>query len=272
MILLITGSHPRHLYFAEYLSKNFNISAWIIERREVFSPTKKDLEKIDKKYRTLYQKHFNDRAISEENFFNGLDINQSKFNPKKICNNLIFCDKSSLNSPKVYRFLENLDLKVCLSYGCHVLKDEILDILPFNKFNIHGGISPWYRGCITHFWPSYLMEPQMTGMTMHQLTNKLDGGDILHQNSGVLNKGDGIHDLTCRTVKSFISELPHVITKVLDNNFELIPQKSSGKLWVASDWGPQHLELIYNTFENKIVDYCLDNNITEVKKKIIRVI
>jgi hypothetical protein len=33
------------------------------------------------------------------------------------------------------------------------------------RWNIHGGLSPWYRGAITHFWPSYMLEPQLTGMS-----------------------------------------------------------------------------------------------------------
>ena len=61
------------------------------------------------------------------------------------------------------------------------------------KWNIHGGLSPWYRGGVTHFWPSYLLEPEYTGMTLHELTNDIDGGGIIHQNISSLNIKDGIH-------------------------------------------------------------------------------
>ena len=150
------------------------------------------------------------------------------------------------------------------------IKNKTLEELPKKSFNLHGGISPWYRGSITHFWPSYFLEPQMTGMTLHQLTKDLDAGGIVHQNSGVLERGDGIHDLSCRTLKSFITELPFVINKILKDDFQLSTQKSSGKLWLNSDWRPEHLKLVYEYFNNKIVDYVLDNLDHSIKKTIIK--
>ncbi len=270
MLLLITGSHPRHLYLGKYLSEKIDLGAWIIEKRETFLPNENDLLKINEKYRNIYEKHFSDRLKAENIFFDSFSLEKGKDSLFKVCERILFCDKDSLNGLEVKNFIVSNQPKICLSYGCHVLKDEVLNLLPDNKFNIHGGISPWYRGCITHFWPSYLLEPQMTGMTMHKLTSKLDGGDILHQNSGVLIRGDGIHDLACRTVKSFFREIPNLVELISNGKFTLTPQKISGKLWNASDWAPHHLELIYKTFDNKIVDYCLDNNLIDIKKKIVR--
>ena len=28
-----------------------------------------------------------------------------------------------------------------------------------HPWNIHGGLLPWYRGCLTHFRPNYCTEP-----------------------------------------------------------------------------------------------------------------
>ena len=46
---------------------------------------------------------------------------------------------------------------------------------------MHGGLSPWYKGGATHFWPTYLMEPEFTGITVHETTKDLDAGAIIHQ-------------------------------------------------------------------------------------------
>ncbi len=270
MILLISGSHPRHIYLAKYLAENIGLDAWIIEKRETFLPSNYDLLNVDDQFRDLYRKHFLERLESEKLFFNNLNLNDPNLILDKICKKILICDKANLNSPKTSNFIKVNNPEICISYGCHVLHEEILRIMPESKFNLHGGLSPWYRGCITHFWPSYFLEPQMTGMTMHKLTNKLDGGEILHQNSGVLNKEDGIHDLACRTVKSFIKEIPTVINLLIENKYTLYPQKSAGKLWLAKDWGPQHLDFIYNVHENKLVKYCIENNLVKLNKKIIR--
>lgn len=66
--------------------------------------------------------------------------------------------------------------------------------------------------------------------------------------------------------------MPEVINKIVLGEYSLINQKSSGKLWLDSDWHPNHLKIIYKFFEDKIVDYCLDNDIYKVRKKIVRLI
>ena len=48
----------------------------------------------------------------------------------------------------------------------------------------------------------------MTGMTVHDLSQELDAGDVVHQNAVDLVKGDGIHDLACRAVFGLGKELP----------------------------------------------------------------
>ncbi len=272
-VILLTGNHPRHLYLAGYLSNFQDIVGWIIEDRGEFLPDINSYTK-DTLLNELCSLHFNSRYEAEKKFFiddSSVEINASDFY-SKISKNIIRCTEEDLNSPRVSSFIKSITADIAISYGTHILQNSILNLLPFEKYNIHGGISPWYRGTITHFWPSYMLEPQMTGVTMHRLTSVLDGGPVIHQNSGILNRGDGLHDLGCRTLKSFISEMPEVINKIVLGKYSLINQKSSGKLWLDSDWHPNHLKIIYKFFEDKIVDYCLDNDMYKVRKKIVRLI
>ena len=98
-----------------------------------------------------------------------------------------------------------------MSYGCGILSDEILAAVQGQSWNIHGGLSPWYKGGVTLFWPSYMLQPQMTGMTIHELTSNLDAGDIIHQCTADLVRGDGIHDLACRAVEKVGIEIIQLI-------------------------------------------------------------
>lgn len=90
---------------------------------------------------------------------------------------------------------------VVLTYGVNKIDDHVIDMLPDYAWNIHGGLSPWYRGNITLFWPFYMLRPNWAGMTIHRLTSKLDGGDIVHHSVPKLEYGDGIHDVACKAVK-----------------------------------------------------------------------
>ena len=69
--ILITGDHPRHLYFADKFAEEIISTGidllWVIERREAFMPTPdKDLNLNLKK---LFNLHFEKRAKAEEVFF-----------------------------------------------------------------------------------------------------------------------------------------------------------------------------------------------------------
>jgi methionyl-tRNA formyltransferase len=139
------------------------------------------------------------------------------------------------------------------------------------RFNLHGGLSPWYRGVATHFWPSYLLEPQMTGTTLHEITARIDGGAVVHQSIAPLVRGDGLHDLACRAVLAAAAELPALI-EVVAGGRELaaVAQKTTGRLWLAEHWRPEHLRLVYELYGNRIVDAQLDGRLGRHQPRLVR--
>ncbi len=44
--------------------------------------------------------------------------------------------------------------------------------------------------------------------------------------------------------------------------FPGVEQKKNGKLFLEKDWRPEHLRLIYDTYEDKIVDLWFDGEIS----------
>jgi len=39
-------------------------------------------------------------------------------------------------------------------------------------------------------------------------------------------------------------------------------QKKTGRLWTGNMWRPEHLLVIYKHFEDRIVDFCIENSIS----------
>ena len=252
-VLLLIGDHLRHFHLAKKLENEDMLAGLVIEERNTMIP--EPPKEIDLELRELFVKHFQGRLDAEERFFGqggAMELNTPK----------ITITRQELNGIKVLEFIKNTPHDVAISYGVHFLKSDILNELSDIKWNIHGGLSPWYRGCITLFWPSYMLEPQMTGMTIHELTNALDGGPIVHHSVPVLKRGDGIHDLACRAVCTVACDLVQILRLYEQGKLEPSrKQKSSGKLWIEQDWRPDHLLLIYKYFNNRIVDAYLDGKI-----------
>ena len=174
---------------------------------------------------------------------------------------------STLNSDETVKFINSFHPKLILTYGCSKIEANLIDRLPCPFWNCHGGLSPDYRGVMTHFWPSYMLEPQMTGMTLHQVTQELDGGRIVHQKGATLCRGDGLHMLASRTTRDFINEVITLISSCVEKNFfpAGLLQKRKGKLWLKSDWRPEQLQLIYGLFNDKIVDEYLSGKLPNTK-------
>lgn len=259
-VVFLTGSHPRHTYIARALADCGMLSGLIIEDRKEHIPSPPD--DISDELKEIFRLHFQKRSESENRFFGKAELpNVQKLN----------VSKEEINSQKVIDFIKTITPNLILSYGVHMLSDEVINSGQGEAWNIHGGLSPWYRGNITHFWPSYFLEPQMTGMTVHDLTQQLDAGDVVHQYAAELVKGDGVHDLACRAVVGIAKELPELINLLeIKGELKKHGHKTTGRLWTGKDWRPDHLRLIYEFYNDKIVDLVLDGKIKGKIPKLYR--
>lgn len=260
--ILLTGSHPRHLYIAKQLAKNGLLQGLLLEEREEFEPSSPaGLLDVD---RNNFIRHFRDRSEAERRWFGSKDDESTNIPAFRVT-------PAELNSDKVKQWVRAMQPDTVLSFGVHKLSAELLAEFPERAWNIHGGLSPWFKGAITLFWPFYFLQPNWAGMTIHRLTSALDGGEIVHHSVPSLERGDGIHDVACRAVKQAAEDVVTLLQKV-DQGQEpaLVKQRSNGKLFLAADWKPQHLRLIYNSFDNDIVDRYLDGEFGHQEPPLVR--
>ena len=85
----------------------------------------------------------------------------------------------TLKDPEIIALIKDLapDLIVVAAYG-KMLPKEILETPRFGCLNLHGSIWPKYRGAAPIQWAVYHGE-QETGITMMQMNEGMDTGDIL---------------------------------------------------------------------------------------------
>lgn len=259
-VLLLTGSHPRHLYLVNKLAELNIIAAHVIEKRGAFVPQPpSNLEGID---RDNFIRHFADRDGAEHKHFKGNETVLDSIPTLEV-------SLQELNAKETIEWVKNQSFDLAISYGVHKLSDELLEVLPKHSWNIHGGLSPWYKGNTTLFWPFYMLRPNWAGMTIHRLSSRLDAGDVVHQSVPKLEYGDGLHDVACKAVMQVTEDLKKILTQYTLDEVQYTPQKGNGKLWVGTDWIPQHLRFVYNTYNNDIVDQFLDGKLPRVEPPII---
>lgn len=263
-VIFMCGSHPRHLYIANKLYENGYLEALVMEEREDFVP--QPPEGLIERDRNNFIKHFAERDLAEKKYFQGISYDE-------LLNNvdILHTDWESLNSPATISFIKKHSADFLFSYGIHKVSDEIIDCYEERSFNIHGGLSPWYKGNTTLFWPFYFLKPNWAGMTIHRLTKRLDGGDILHHSVPELSKGDKMHEVACKAVIQVAEDLCTILKLVQEGGeIHCEKQKGNGKLFLSKDWSPQTLRVIYELFDDKIVDAYLGGELTSENPPLVR--
>ena len=265
-ILLLAGSHSRHLHFFQGLlglDADFSVLGM---QREGQLPSAPD--SLQKKERNLYTRHFEERFDTEFRHFGSPT-------PAEVFEGIPqhYCDPADFNSSSSVKFVEDMKPDIAIVFGTAMIRSPLFEALPKPTLNLHLGLSPWYRGAATQFWPFYFLEPNYAGATFHQITASPDAGAILHQSAPILETRDGIHDVAAKTVEIATLEFRSILEQIImGTEFDLEEQKSNGKLFLVADFKPAHLRLIYDEFDNRIVEEYLAGNLGGRIPKLKRVV
>jgi len=259
-ILCISGNHRRHLYYLNEIAKKFDVKGSIIQKREKTNP--EPPKNISKKNRENFIFHFKKRDEKEIQYFGKQEYPN---------HDILEVLPEQLNSIKSIEFLKRKNPNVVLIFGSDLIKDPLYNQLPKNSINLHLGLSPRYRGAAGLFWPFYFLEPNLAGSTFHHIISEPDAGEIIHQSLPTLQEQDGIHDVACKTVISSTQDMCKLLKiKQEKGSWKRFDQKGTGKNFLESDFRPEHLQLIYDLFNDQIVKEYLEGKISSKKMNIIK--
>ena len=185
-VILCTSSEDRHKYVASELSR-FDIDLLVLHEKKI----------------TYYlPHHLQQRQKIEHNTFGGLIHSDYHY---------VYIEEGEINKSSCSKIIKNFSPDYFVSYGCSIIKDHILDNIKCPKINIHLGLSPYYRGTATNFWPIYNQQVKYCGVTFHELSNIIDGGKIFHQFQIEKFAYKTVHELGNSLIKRIPTELMHVI-------------------------------------------------------------
>jgi methionyl-tRNA formyltransferase len=253
-IALFTGTAYRHLYWANAIMAHFPVALHVKVSRsnnltdEVsFPAASEDLKRL--------QRHNNARLRKEKEYF--LPLAKKPSRAKQVIR--ISFDKKTLNSKKVADTLAATRPDIVFIYGTPLFGKPLLDIMPEHTINLHGGLSPYYRGGAGLYWPIYFMEPQYVGYSLIRIDPRIDSGDILHQNRPAIFPDDELHDLGARTIMQAAEDTIKLIPKIERNEISYHKQKSMGKIFYNRDFKPHHLRITDYLMKNGLLREYLDH-------------
>lgn len=264
-VILFSGSHARHVYVHEQViaSKDLEIAGIVSMQRESTLPDPPD--GCPEHDRELFRHHFRRRDEVEQAAYGDRSVESYKDVAQTL-----FVERDELNSEEVADFVRSVDAEVCFIFGTGLILDPVLSELPKWRLNFHLGLSPRYKGSATLFWPFYFLEPQFAGGTLHQIVPEPDAGGVVHQTVPELKRGNGVHETAADVVFEFAAETVALLEYHAENgSLPVEEQTHTGKLFLSNDFDAHHLRVIYELYNNDIVEKYLNGNLGDRQPNII---
>ena len=109
------------------------------------------------------------------------------------------CPTSTIRGSSNWR--ERLNPDLIAVFGTSLIRGPLLGMGRLGIVNLHGGLSPEYRGADCTFWALYNGEPDKVGCTIHFIDKGIDTGNLIAHVSPAVKPGDDELTLFWRAVK-----------------------------------------------------------------------
>lgn len=239
--MILCGQSPRHLYVANKLCEAANVVAIVHE-----SGGQLNLKKLRKLLNPviLWSKMWRwlrDRrrytGNKEASFFFGDESPQ--LNRPDLVKPVLH-----INHPDVVKLADNLKPDLIVVFGTSLIRRPLLERGKYGIINLHGGLSPEYRGADCTFWALYNGEPEKIGCTLHYIDPGIDTGKLIAYICPEVKENDDELMLFWRAVRESASVYAEFIGRI--ENGEVIgqSQNGSGHLYQVKDRQLKHEKIL----------------------------
>lgn len=259
--VIFTASSLRHKAFAEKakLSENLNLLNIFYEKGSVL---KNIVETRDNNL--LERSHLKARAQAEKDVFDWF------LSKPLIYKNLKekYVDREWFSSQKCLSQIEEINPDLILVYGTSIIKGPLVKRFQGKILNIHLGLSPYYRGSGTNYFPFVNGEPEYCGATYMFLDEGIDTGAIIHQIRPDINEVDSFHQLSNRfLLKAFnvYLELAENFPKLTSNQNKFSTSENF-KFYKKKDFNANSVKILYENFQGGMIKNYLKNKYERDRK------
>ncbi len=142
--------------------------------------------------------------------------------------NIIFVE--SVNDPSFLKKLPTNAHAICTGFNQIFEVDLIAQFTSF--VNIHPSVLPYYRGPVPSRW-CLANQEKKTGFTLHQITEKIDNGDIIHQDILPIYASDTESTLDQRIALLAVPVFKTYILSLIQETKMPIQQLESGTIYAT---------------------------------------
>lgn len=233
-VLVLCGRSPRHLYVANKLCQVADVLAIVQELGSEF--TWKKLARTlrpDNFFRKTWRWLRDRRRYTgnrEERFFFGE-------RPAQLDQPGLVREVPHINHPDVVALARKLTPDVIAVFGTSLIRGDLLKLGRLGMANLHGGLSPQYRGADCTFWALYNGEPSKIGCTLHWIDAGIDtGGLIAHVSPKILPDDDEL-SLFWRSVETSASVYAELLRRLAAGDRVGQTQPERGRLYQVKQRG-----------------------------------
>lgn len=259
-VMVLCGRSARHLHVANALCKAADVVAIVQENGSDFS-WKKLLRTLrpDNFFRKAWRWLRDRRRYAgnpEAKFFFG-DQAPHLERPELVR------EVPHINHPDVVAWCRELQPDLIAVFGTSLIRGELLRQGRLGIANLHGGLSPEYRGADCTFWALYNGEPQKVGCTLHWIDAGIDtGGLIAHVSPQVLPDDDELK-LFWRAVQTSAVAYAELLRRLAAGERFGQSQPHKGRLYQVKQRGLRHERVVAKRLQEGLLrGLSLDARIT----------
>lgn len=123
---------------------------------------------------------------------------------------------SSTNSEETVELFKKSTADIAISLGNSYISKKVFTAVPYGMLNIHHELLPDYQNAASIIWQLYNKSAH-TGYTIHKVSAKIDGGDILLQENVPIQFRETLAATVTHTIVDLLKASAAGLVKVLQN-------------------------------------------------------
>lgn len=230
-IVALIGT-PVHLnYFVNRIAQDHDL-ALVIRENSRSNLLQKILEKGILKSISIIIRHFRQRNKIRGEYDRVMGDQWQEMNK-----DLALETVTDINSPEVVALLERIQPDLVIVQGTTLIRNKTLKGIPL-VLNLHWGLSPYYKGSYCTEWAMLNHDLCNIGFTIHKISSKIDGGDILAQGRPEIEETDTANSINMKLTRAGAVEMSAVISLLKSDHQPqfFLQDAGQGNLYLTKHW------------------------------------